>query len=344
MAAFPWPPSRTGCCPTCWLAHVAERGLVEHGWLTWPTTVVRRIARHLHRRPAALPAPPSFSRCPAVDQSSSKACRPRCRPKLDRLLKLPLIGGLVRRKIPQGPSDQCKLRYRRRRPTAGAAEWYDWPRRSWHDWRTSRLAPHHPRGKKGSTVGLRPGPAFDSCHPRMRPGVMRTGRADRPGRGRLAAHRRAKVEERARRLPAHYRSRRQGLVQVQQGQITSPPRPSRTSSHEPPSKPAAWSAPISASRWASPCCRRLGCPSWRPMTRPSTRPCSPTRQAPGRCELASSTRMSSLDCLVPIRTPCTVDNGFITPDLLVKRNRIGKRPTARTSRPGVAEKAGVARD
>ena len=64
---------------------------------------------------------------------------------------------------------------------------------------------------------------------------------------------------------------------------------------------------------------RPGRPSWR-MTRPSTRGVHLSRH------LADvNTALDpheQLDCLVLIRTPWTVDNGFITPTFKVKRNRI----------------------
>ena len=83
------------------LSHVAERALVEHGQPgQGHARLLCRKPGDVHRRPAARAAHGVLFGAAAVGGSSSRASRPRCRPaKLDLLLKIPVLGGIVRRKV-----------------------------------------------------------------------------------------------------------------------------------------------------------------------------------------------------------------------------------------------------
>jgi long-chain acyl-CoA synthetase len=90
------------------LSHVAERTLVEHGCCHRHAGVLRREPGHLHRRPAARAAHGVLLGAAAVGQVPAGHPAKMPPAKLERLLKIPILGGIVRKKVLTALGlDQC---------------------------------------------------------------------------------------------------------------------------------------------------------------------------------------------------------------------------------------------
>ena len=180
--------------------------------------------------------PPS-SRCRGCGSSSSRASTRRMPPqRLERLLKIPVAGRFLRRKILKALGlDACRY------AAGGAApmppdllRWYSIAgpghhRGLRHDRELRRLARdagrhapprHRGRALRRREVAPRSGDRRDPGQDRLPDaGLLQGARAQRRGlhRRRLAAHRR-QGRRRGGRLPAHHRPR-EGSVQDEQGQV-----------------------------------------------------------------------------------------------------------------------------
>jgi long-chain acyl-CoA synthetase len=85
------------------LAHVAERVLVEHALAgTGMSVFFAEIAGHLHRRPAARTADGVLLGAAAVGQVPAGRARQDAAREAQRLLKIPIVRGIVRKKILEG--------------------------------------------------------------------------------------------------------------------------------------------------------------------------------------------------------------------------------------------------
>ncbi len=93
------------------LAHVVERTLVEHGWLYTGMHVYFAESLDTFTADLQRARPTIFFSVPRLWVKFQQGVHHKMpEPKLDRLLRLPIIGGLVRRKILRTLGlDQCKL-------------------------------------------------------------------------------------------------------------------------------------------------------------------------------------------------------------------------------------------
>ncbi len=322
------------------LAHVAERALVEHGWLAkgpqlWFAESLDTFTADLQRcRPTIFFSVP---RLWIKFQQGVQAKMPA--EKLDRLLKLPLIGGLVRRKILKALGlDQCKLAIGGAAPMPLALlEWYDrlgLPVAEGYGM-TENFALSHltiPGKKQYGTVGPRyPGvqtridPATGELQMRS-PGVM-LGYYKEPE---LTAQ--AFTEDGWLRTGDKVEERPDGCLR-----ITGRVKDLFKSSKGKYVAPAPIEDKLGMSPYIEACCvvganlsQPLGIAMLSPLglsvLEANDAAINSTLFAHLGRHLADVNREldphEQLDCLVLIRTPWTVDNGFITPTFKVKRNRI----------------------
>ncbi|PZP33400.1 MAG: AMP-binding acetyl-CoA synthetase [Roseateles depolymerans] len=320
------------------LAHVAERALVEHGWLItgcrlWFAESLDTFAADLQRaRPTVFFSVP---RLWVKFQQGVQAKLPQ--PKLDLLLRLPLIGGLIRRKILKALGlDQCRIAVGGAAPMPVALlQWYErlgLPVNEGYGM-TENLALSHltvPGRRQHGTVG----PAYAGVQTRvdpatgelqMRSPALMMGYFKEP---RLTAE--ALTEDGWLRTGDKVTQDADGCVRItgrvkdlfktSKGKYVAPaPIEDRLGMHE----------DIEA------CCvtgANLNQPLGIAMLSPQG--VKLAADEAGRARLLGSLEQhlaavnarldphEQLATLVLIRTPWTVDNGFITPTFKVKRNRI----------------------
>ncbi len=318
------------------LAHVVERTLVEHGWLT--TGLKIYFAESLDTFAADLQRarPTVFFSVPRLwvkFQQGVQAKLPQ--PKLALLLRLPLIGGLVRRKVLKALGlDQCRFAAGGAAPMPLALlEWYEalGLRINEGYGMTENLALSHitEAGKRQfGTVG----PAYPGVQVRidtqtgelqMRSPALMLGYYKEPqmtadaltADGWLRTGDKASIADDG---CARITGRVKDLFKTSKGKYVAP-------------------APIEDKLGMNPaieaCCvagANLGQPLGIAMLSPLGLQRAATDTEGLKAELAQhladvNVRLDpheQLDTLVLIKTPWTVDNGFITPTFKVKRNRV----------------------
>ena len=320
------------------LAHVAERVLLEHGWLLTRCQVFFADSLNTFTADLQRARPTVFFSVPRLWVKFQQGVQAKMSPaKLKRLLGLPIVGGLVRRKILKALGlDQCRVAVGGAAPMPIALlEWYDrlgLPINEGYGM-TENLALSHltlPGKNQRGTVG----PAYDGVQTRidpatgelqMRSPALMMGYFKEPG---LTAETHTadgwfrtgdKVSQDADGC-LRITGRVKDLFKTSKGKYVAP-------------------APIEDKLGMNPnieaCCvagANLGHPLGIAMLSPQG--VQAASSAGGRAALTAelgqhlddvNARLDpheQLDTLVIIQTPWTVDNGFITPTFKVKRNHI----------------------
>ena len=320
------------------LAHVVERVLVEHGWLR--TGMRLFFAESLDTFTADLQRarPTVFFSVPRLWVKFQQGVHAKMPPaKLERLLRLPLIGGLVRRKIMRALGlDQCRIAAGGAAPMPLALlQWYSRLGLSINEGygMTENLAVSHitePGKNQQGTVG----PAYEGVETRLDPAngelqmrspALMLGYYKEPGLSREAFTEDGwlrtgdKGELRADGC-LRITGRVKDLFKTSKGKYVAPaPIEDRLVMH-----PAVEACMVAGAN--------LGQPLGIVMLSPDAAQRSGS-QADREQLLAQlgqhlddvNARLDpheQLDCLVVLKTPWTVDNGFITPTFKVKRNRV----------------------
>jgi len=318
------------------LAHVAERALVEHGWLL--TGCQLFFAESLDTFTADLQRarPTVFFSVPRLWVKFQQGVQAKMPPaKLNRLLRLPLIGGLVRRKIMKTLGlDQCRLAVGGAAPMPVALlEWYETLGLRVNEGygMTENLALSHmtePGKRQFGTVG----PAYPGVQTRidpasgelqMRSPALMLGYYKEPAltADALTADGWLRTGDKASQDAdgcVRITGRVKDLFKTSKGKYVAP-------------------APIEDKLGMNPaieaCCvagANMGQPLGIAMLSPQGLQRATSDAAGLQAELAQhldavNARLDpheQLATLVLIKTPWTVDNGFITPTFKVKRNRI----------------------
>jgi len=320
------------------LAHVAERVLVEHGWLKtgmrlWFAESLDTFTADLQRA-----RPTIFFSVPRLWVKFQQGVQAKMPPqKMNKLLRLPIIGGLVRKKVLKALGlDQCRIAVGGAAPMPIALlEWYanlGLPVNEGYGM-TENLALSHmtlPGKNQRGTVG----PAYAGVQTRidpangelqMRSPALMLGYYKEPGltADALTAdgwlHTGDKVTQ-DKDGCVRITGRVKDLFKTSKGKYVAP-------------------APIEDKLGMNPnieaCCvagANMGQPLGIAMLSPQgiQRATSEAERAALMAELTKhlddvNARLDpheQLDTLVLIKTPWTVDNGFITPTFKVKRNRI----------------------
>jgi long-chain acyl-CoA synthetase len=320
------------------LAHVAERVLVEHGWLKtgmrlWFADSLDTFAADLQRA-----RPTIFFSVPRLWVKFQQGVQAKMPPqKMNKLLRLPIIGGLVRKKVLKALGlDQCRIAVGGAAPMPVALlEWYanlGLPVNEGYGM-TENLALSHitiPGKNQRGTVG----PAYPGVQTRidpangelqMRSPALMMGYYKDPGLTADALtpdgwlHTGDKVTQDADGC-VRITGRVKDLFKTSKGKYVAP-------------------APIEDKLGMNPnieaCCvagANMGQPLGIAMLSPQglQRASSEAERTALMAELTQhlddvNARLDpheQLDTLVLIKTPWTVDNGFITPTFKVKRNRI----------------------
>jgi long-chain acyl-CoA synthetase len=320
------------------LAHVAERALVEHGWLL--TGVKLFFAESLDTFTVDLQRarPTVFFSVPRLWVKFQQGVQAKMPPqKLAKLLRLPIIGGLVRKKVLKALGlDQCKIAVGGAAPMPVALlEWYaalGLPINEGYGM-TENLALSHmtlPGKNQRGTVG----PAYPGVQTRidpangelqMRSPALMMGYYKEPGltADTLTAdgwlHTGDKVTQDADGC-VRITGRVKDLFKTSKGKYVAP-------------------APIEDKLGMNPnveACCVTGANMGQPLGIVMLSPVAAERtgsDADRQALMAELTRHlddvnarldphEQLDVLVVIKTPWTVDNGFITPTFKVKRNSI----------------------
>ena len=320
------------------LAHVVERVLVEHGWLRTGFSVYFAESLDTFAADLQRARPTVFFSVPRLwvkFQQGVQAKMPQ--KKLDLLLSLPIIGGLVRRKIMKALGlDQCRI------AAGGAAPM---PVALLHWYRklslnicegygmTENLAVSHITMPGEDQIGT-VGPAYDGVETRidaangellMRSPALMLGYYKQPELtaevltedGWLRTGDKAQIDAKG---LLRITGRVKDLFKTSKGKYVAPaPIEDRLGQH-----PSVEACVVTGAS--------MGQPVGVVMLSPEAAGHSGT--AAERAEL--STQLSAhldninakldpheqLDCLIVIKTPWTVDNGFITPTFKIKRNRI----------------------
>lgn len=320
------------------LAHVVERTLVEHGWLRTGMRVYFAESLDTFAADLQRALPTVFFSVPRLwvkFQQGVQAKMPQH--KLDKLLRLPLIGGLVRKKILKALGlNQCKFAAGGAAPMPVALlEWY--AKLGLHInegyGMTENLALSHltePGKNQRGTVG----PAYpgvevridpDSGELQMRSPAVMLGYYKAPEQTREAftSDGWLRTGDKASQDPngcVRITGRVKDLFKTSKGKYVAP-------------------APIEDKLGMNPnieaCCvagANMGQPLGIAMLSPQgvERASTEAERTALMAELSKhlddvNARLDpheQLDALVVIQTPWTVDNGFITPTFKVKRNRI----------------------
>jgi long-chain acyl-CoA synthetase len=322
------------------LAHVVERMLVEHGWLRTGMHVFFAESLDTFAADLQRARPTVFFSVPRLWVKFQQGILHKMpQKKLDRLLKLPLIGGLVRLKIRKALGlDQCRIAAGGAAPMPLALlEWYaglGLPINEGYGM-TENLAISHitlPGQNQRGTVGT----PYDGVQARIDPGSgeleMRSPavmmgyykepeqtRAAFTADGWLRTGDKGRLDETNGCL--RITGRVKDLFKTSKGKYVAPaPIEDRLGMH-----PAVEACVVTGAN--------LGQPLGVVMLSPDAVERSAGSESQ-RAELA--TQLSAhlddinarldpheqMECLVVIRTPWTIDNGFITPTFKVKRNRV----------------------
>jgi long-chain acyl-CoA synthetase len=320
------------------LAHVVERVLVEHGWLRTGFAVYFADSLDTFAADLQRARPTVFFSVPRLwvkFQQGVQAKMPQ--KKLDFLLSLPIIGGLVRRKIMKALGlDHCRI------AAGGAAPM---PVALLHWYRklglnicegygmTENLAVSHITMPGEDQIGT-VGPAYDGIETRIDPAngelLMRSpalmlGYYKQPeltaevitADGWLRTGDKAQIDAKG---LLRITGRVKDLFKTSKGKYVAPaPIEDRLGQH--PSVEA---------------CVVTGASMGQPVGVVMLSPDAAGHSGTAAEREALSTQLSAhldeinakldpheqLDCLVVIKTPWTVDNGFITPTFKIKRNRV----------------------
>lgn len=320
------------------LAHVVERVLVEHGWLR--TGMHLFFAESLDTFTADLQRalPTVFFSVPRLWVKFQQGVHAKMPPaKLERLLSIPLIGGLVRRKILKALGlNQCRIAAGGAAPMPPALlQWYErlgLPINEGYGM-TENLAVSHitvPGKNQQGTVG----PAYDGVETRidpangelqMRSPALMLGYYKEPGLSRDAITEDGwlrtgdKAELRADGC-LRITGRVKDLFKTSKGKYVAPaPIEDRLVMH-----PAVEACMVTGAN--------LGQPLGLVMLSPDAAQRSGTQADREQLMAQLSQHLDDvnarldpheqLDCLVVLKTPWTVDNGFITPTFKVKRNKV----------------------
>ncbi|MFY8117727.1 MAG: AMP-binding protein [Roseateles sp.] len=320
------------------LAHVVERVLVEHGWLR--TGMHLFFAESLDTFTADLQRalPTVFFSVPRLWVKFQQGVHAKMPPaKLERLLGIPLIGGLVRRKILKALGlNQCRIAAGGAAPMPLALlQWYErlgLPINEGYGM-TENLAVSHitvPGKNQQGTVG----PAYDGVETRidpangelqMRSPALMLGYYKEPGLSRDAITEDGwlrtgdKAELRADGC-LRITGRVKDLFKTSKGKYVAPaPIEDRLVMH-----PAVEACMVTGAN--------LGQPLGLVMLSPDAAQRSGTQADREQLMAQLSQHLDDvnarldpheqLDCLVVLKTPWTVDNGFITPTFKVKRNKV----------------------
>ena len=325
------------------MAHVVERTLVEQGWLTtgmkvWFADSLDTFAADLQRA-----QPTIFFSVPRLWVKFQQGIHHKMPPaKLKRLLRLPIIGNLVRKKIQKALGlDQCKFAAGGAAPMPLALlEWYATlgiPVNEGYGM-TENLALSHltlPGKNQRGTVG----PAYEGVQTRidavtgelqMRSPAVMLGYYKEPeltreaftedgwlrtgDKGRIDT-----VGETAGCL--RITGRVKDLFKTSKGKYVAPsPIEDRLGMH-----PAVEACVVTGANLGQP----LGIVMLSPM---AAEACVKSEAERSRLTEEFAQHLAAinsqldpheqLDCIVVLKTPWTVDNGFITPTFKVKRNRI----------------------
>ncbi|MBV8035480.1 AMP-binding protein [Roseateles sp.] len=318
------------------LAHVVERTLVEHGWLATGMRVYFAESLDTFAADLQRALPTVFFSVPRLwvkFQQGVQAKMPQ--QKLDRLLRLPLIGGLVRKKVLKALGlNHCQFAAGGAAPMPVALlEWYAGLGLHINEGygMTENLALSHltvPGRNQRGTVG----PAYDGVEVRidavsgelqMRSPAVMLGyyKAPELTRDTFTADGWLRTGDKASQDPdgcVRITGRVKDLFKTSKGKYVAP-------------------APIEDRLGMNPnveaCCvagANMGQPLGIAMLSPQGLQRAASDAAGLQVELARhlddvNARLDpheQLDALVLIKTPWTVDNGFITPTFKVKRNRI----------------------
>src|SRR6218665_2612884 len=316
------------------LAHVVERMLVEHGWLATGMQVFFAESLDTFAADLQRARPTVFFSVPRLWVKFQQGIQAKMPPaKLNRLLGIPIIGGLVRRKIQKALGlDQCRFAAGGAAPMPLALlEWYarlGIPINEGYGM-TENLAVSHitlPGRNQRGTVGT----PYAGVQTRIDPisgelqmrspavmlgyykdadqtqaafttdGWLRTGdKAQEDANGCLRITGRVK-----------------DLFKTSKGKYVSPsPIEDRLGMH-----PAIEACVVTGANLGQP----LGIVMLSPAA--AENPDQPDLLAQlGRHLDDVNARLDpheQMDCLVVVKTPWTVDNGFITPTFKVKRNRV----------------------
>ena len=320
------------------LAHVVERVLVEHGWLRTGFSVyfaesLETFAADLQRaRPTVFFSVP---RLWVKFQQGVQAKMPQ--KKLDLLLSLPLIGGLVRRKILKALGlDQCRVAAGGAAPMPVALlQWYRKLGLAINEGygMTENLAVSHitvPGQDQTGSVG----PAYEGVEAKLDPAngelLMRSPAVMMGYYKEPALTREVITEEGWLRTGdkgridgnglLHITGRVKDLFKTSKGKYVAPaPIEDRLGQH-----PAVEACVVTGAN--------MGQPVGVVMLSPQAADHLKTEQQRAELSEQLSAHLADinarldpheqLDCLAVVKTPWTVDNGFITPTFKVKRNRV----------------------
>lgn len=320
------------------LAHVVERMLVEHGWLRIGMHVFFAESLDTFTADLQRARPTVFFSVPRLWVKFQQGIQAKMPPaKLDKLLRLPIIGGLVRKKIQKALGlDQCHFAAGGAAPMPVALlEWYGKlgiPINEGYGM-TENLAVSHitlPGQNQRGTVGTpyegvqtRIDPATGELQMRS-PAVM-LGYYKEPeltkdaftADGWLRTGDKAQVDPNG---CLRITGRVKDLFKTSKGKYVAPaPIEDRLGMH-----PAVEACVVTGANLGQP----LGIVMLSPNA--AERSGSEADRAALMTQLTQhlddiNARLDpheQMDCLVVIKTPWTVDNGFITPTFKVKRNRI----------------------
>ena len=319
------------------LAHVVERVLVEHGWLRTGMQVYFAETLDTFTADVQRARPTVFFSVPRLWVKFQHGVHHKMpAAKLDRLLSIPIIGGLVRRKILKALGlDQCKFAAGGAAPMPVALlAWYrklGLPVNEGYGM-TENLAPSHltlPGRNQEGTVG----PPYDGVEARidaqtgeiqMRSRhdarLLQGAGTDARGlhRRRLAAHRRQGADRRRRQAEDH--RPREGPVQDQQGQVCGAGADRGQAGHA----RRGGSLCVTGANMGQPLgIVMLNAEAMARVGDPATRAEIETSLAEHLTGInATLDPHEQLQCIVVARPTWTVDNDLITPTFKVKRNRI----------------------
>ena len=320
------------------LAHVVERVLVEHGWLALGLHIYFAESLDTFTADVQRARPTIFFSVPRLWVKFQQGVHHKLPPaKLNLLLSIPLVGGLIRRKVLKALGlDQCRVAAGGAAPMPVALlEWFrrlGLPINEGYGM-TENLAVSHltvPGKNQQGTVG----PVYDGVHARIAPD---TGEIQMRSEALMLGYYKEPEQTRAAltddgwlrtgdkgRIDSdgnlHVTGRVKDLFKTSKGKYVAPaPIEDKLSMH-----PAVEACVVSGANLGQP----LG------IVMLNADAVALAQQAPGRTELAASLAAhlkainvtldphEQLQCLVAVTTPWTVDNDVITPTFKVKRNRI----------------------
>lgn len=320
------------------LAHVVERVLVEHGWLRTGFSVYFADSLDTFAADLQRARPTIFFSVPRLwvkFQQGVQAKMPQ--KKLDFLLSLPLIGGLVRRKIQKALGlDQCRVAAGGAAPMPVALlHWYRKLGLEINEGygMTENLAVSHITVPGQDQIGS-VGPAYEGVEAKLDPAngelLMRSpavmlGYYKQPDLSRevitedgwLRTGDKGRIDGNG---LLHITGRVKDLFKTSKGKYVAPaPIEDRLGQH-----PAVEACVVTGANMGQPVGVVMLSPQAVDHLKTAEQRAELTEQLSAHlAEInARLDPHEQLDCLAVIKTPWTVDNGFITPTFKVKRNRV----------------------